>query len=81
MNISDEIESHLNSEHMETFPLKEIINVGTVTSQEIECHRVIVFHRLTHINNPDLLLIVEHVVFRKVTMHEAALMIHATHNK
>ena len=81
VDICDEVKGLLSIKHLESVLFKEVVNIGAVSSQEVKGHRMIVFHRLTHINDPHLSLVVEHVVLTEISMHEAAHVVHASHNE
>jgi hypothetical protein len=49
--------------------LKEVIDVGAVSPQEVQSHRVVMLHSLAHIDDPHFAAIVQHVVLREVRMH------------
>lgn len=59
---------------------EEIVDVGDVSPQEIQCVRMIVLHRLGHIDNMHLVLIVEHVVLTEICMDELAFLIQNSHD-
>ncbi len=79
--ISNEIEGLLYTESHQTLPLKKVINISAISAQKIKSHGMIMFHGLRNVDNPYLLFIVKHIVFRKVAMDKTALMIHSAHNK
>lgn len=62
-------------ESIDPFLPEEIIDISDVSPKEIQGMRMIVFYRLRDINNIDLVLVVEHVVFTEICVDQFALLI------
>lgn len=80
-DVSDEVEGHLGVEHLQALALEEVIDVDTVTTEEVEGHGVVVLDRLADVDDPDFVLVVEHVVLGEVPVHETAHLVHAPHDE
>ena len=52
------------------FATEEFVNDAAVASQKLESHRVVVLATLTDVDAPELLLVVEQVILRQVTVHK-----------
>jgi hypothetical protein len=54
----NEHENLLNSEHLNSLPIEEIVDVDDIPAKEIESLRVIVLDGLRHIDHMDLVMVV-----------------------
>lgn len=80
-DICNKIKTHFSVKGMKSLSLKEIINIGTVSSKEIQSHRMVMFHRLAHIDNIHFTFVIEEIVFREISMYESTHLIHPSHDE
>lgn len=75
----DELEEVPVREGVDSFLAEEIIDIGDVSSQEVQRVGVVVFYGLRDIDHPDFVLVVEHVVLAEICVDELAFLVQNSH--
>ena len=75
----DELEKVPIREDVNSFLAEEIIDVSDISSQKVESVGVVVLYWLRDIDDPNFVLVVEHVVLAEICVDELALLVQDSH--
>jgi len=76
----DELEEMPIWESVDSSLAEEIIDIGDISSEEVEGVGVVVLDGLGHVDDPNFILMVEHIVLTEIGVDEPAFLIQDSHD-
>ena len=66
--------------YLNALSLEKVVDIANIPPQEVKSMRMVVFHRLRHINDIYFVLPVQHIVLTQICVDQFALLIQNSHD-